>query len=51
MNKLYIYNKQIFGSGALPDKMLFVRIIENNKMMPILDQVRLSKGSAGLGNR
>ena len=31
------------GSGALPGKMLLVRIIENNKML-ILGQVRLGKG-------
>ena len=34
----------IKGSGALPGKMLLVMIIENNKMMLILGQVRLSKG-------
>ncbi len=31
-------------SGALPVKLLLVRIVENNKMMLILGQVRLSKG-------
>ncbi len=32
------------GSGALFGKILLVRIIENNKIMPILGQVRLSEG-------
>ena len=32
INKLNIYNKLIFGVGALPDRMLVVRIIENNKI-------------------
>ncbi len=32
------------GSGAFSDKMLFVRIIENNKLMLISGQVRLSIG-------
>ncbi len=31
------------GSGALPGKVLFVRIIEKIKMISILGQVRLSK--------
>ncbi len=33
-----------FGSGALPGKMLFVRIIKNNRIAAYLGQVRLSKG-------
>ena len=33
-----------FICGALPGKMLLVRIIENIKFMLILGQVRLSKG-------
>ena len=33
-----------FGSGAVPCKVLILRIIENNKLMLILNQVRLSKG-------
>ena len=40
------------GSGALSGKMLLLRIIENNKLMIILGQVRLSEGwlcPAGLG--
>ena len=43
-------NNIIFGSGALPGKMLLVRIIENNEI--ILGQVRWSKGNlcpVGLG--
>ncbi len=34
----------LIGSGALSDKMLLVRIVENNKLMLILGQIRLSKG-------
>ena len=33
----------VFGSGALTSKMLPVRIIENNKLMLILGQVRFNK--------
>ena len=47
-----ILNIENFRSGALPGKMLLVRSIENNKLMLILGQVRLSKGKlcpAGLG--
>ena len=32
-----------FGSGAVPCNILLLRIIENNKLMLILKQVRLSK--------
>ena len=37
-------NIKLLGSGALNGEMLLVRIIENNKIMLILGQVRLSKG-------
>ena len=40
------------GSGALSDKMLLVRIVENNEIYGYLSQVRKSKGyfcPAGLG--
>ena len=37
-------NNRIWGSGALSGKMMLVRIVENNKMKLILEQVRLSKG-------
>ena len=33
----------VFGSGALSGKMLLVRIVENNKLMIIVRQVRLNK--------
>ncbi len=36
------------GYGALQGKMLLVRIIENNKLMLILGQDRLSKGKLAL---
>ena len=39
-------------TGALSGKMLLVRIVENNKLMLVLAQVRLSKGKlcfSGLG--
>ncbi len=40
------------GSGALPGKLLLVRIIENHNLDAYLGQIRLSKGQlcpAGLG--
>ncbi len=42
-------SKEKEKSGALPGKMLLVRIIKNNKLMLILGQVRLSEGFAPLG--
>ncbi len=38
-----LYFTIFFGSGALPGK-VFLRIIENKKMMLILGQLRLIKG-------
>ncbi len=48
-----VYMVAITGTGALPGKMLFVKIIENDKTNTHLGQVRLSKGylcPAGIGN-
>ena len=36
--------RRIFGSGAISDKMLLVRIVENDKIFDKSGQVRLSKG-------
>ncbi len=40
----FYINQETFGSGALSDKMLLVRIVEYNKISDYLGQVRLSKG-------
>ncbi len=40
--KSFFYQR-IFGSGALPDKMLLARTIECNKIDAFLGQIRLSK--------
>ncbi len=44
--------KKIVGSGVLSDKMLLVRIVENNKIDDYLGQVKLGKSwlhPVGLG--
>ncbi len=43
MVALLLIIDEIRGSGALSGKILLVRIVENNKLMHILGQVRLSK--------
>ena len=41
---LYSIIIRIFGFGALPGKMMFVRNFENDKIEAYLGQVRMSKG-------
>ncbi len=41
INKVILISK--FGSGSLSGKMLLVGIVENNKLMLIIEQVRLSE--------
>ncbi len=37
-------NFKVLGSGALPGKMMLVRIVEDNNIDEFLGHIRLSKG-------